>query len=147
MEPSSDAVQAAKARDPELNVRVGTADRLDFPDGHFDLVIFGFCLYLCDVSDHFTIAKEADRVLANSGALAIYDFLAPVPFSNDYAHKQGIRSYKMEWSRMFTWHPSYRLIARRYHESSFPFTFHPNEMIAADFLRKDATSAFPLNPW
>jgi ubiquinone/menaquinone biosynthesis C-methylase UbiE len=148
IDPSTDAIRSAKSRDKNLDVSVGTADKLDFADSQFDLVIFGFCLYLCDVSDHFAIAREADRVLADGGVLVIYDFSSSIPFKNKYSHRSGISSYKMDWTKMFTWHPSYRLIIRRYRESVLGGrTFSPNEAIVADFLRKDVTAAFPSNPW
>jgi ubiquinone/menaquinone biosynthesis C-methylase UbiE len=148
IDPSSDAIRNAKSRDKDLNVSVGTADRLSFSDSQFDLVIFGFCLYLCDVADHFVIASEANRVLADGGVLVVYDFSSPIPFKNEYSHKSGISSYKMDWAKMFTWHPSYRLVTRRYHEASTAgYRFAPNEAIVADFLKKDVASAFPRNPW
>jgi ubiquinone/menaquinone biosynthesis C-methylase UbiE len=147
IDPSADAVRSAQLRAKNLDISVGTADKLAFADSQFDLVIFGFCLYLCDVSDHFKIASEADRVLADGGVLVVYDFSSPIPFKNEYIHKPGIWSYKMDWAKMFTWHPSYRLIARRYSETASSKTFVPNEAIVADFLRKDVASAFPSNPW
>jgi ubiquinone/menaquinone biosynthesis C-methylase UbiE len=147
VDPSTEAVRSAKLRDQNLNIGTGTADRLEFPDASFDLVVFGFCLYVCDVADHFKIASEADRVLADAGMLIIYDFSSPLPFSNKYSHKPGVRSYKMDWSKMFIWHPGYRLVGRRYREAGQNVTFAPNETIVADFLRKDVSSAFPPNPW
>ena len=147
IEPSGKAVEFATREFPELKVVQGTADDLPYADGQFDLVIFGFCLYLCDPQDHFRIAWQADRVLKETGFVVIKDFLPPSPFRNAYAHKPGVRSYKMDWSTMFTWHPAYRLLTRHYIEHAKPFTFHPNERICIDVLRKDATVAFPDNPY
>ena len=45
IEPSSLAVEAASSKC--LNVLQGTADVLPFDRQSFDVVIFGFCLYLC----------------------------------------------------------------------------------------------------
>lgn len=58
---------------PKLNLSVGTADGL--PDiKPVDLIIFGFCLYLCDPQDLFTIAANSDRLLVDKGVMAVYDF-------------------------------------------------------------------------
>lgn len=65
IEPSEQAVNIA--RDKGIEVYQGTAESLPFEDTSFDLVIFGFCLYLCDRADLFRIAQEADRVLRNPG--------------------------------------------------------------------------------
>ena len=57
VEPSKKAVADANLKN--IKVIRGTADLLDFEDKKFDFVIFGFCLYLCDRSDLFQIAKES----------------------------------------------------------------------------------------
>ena len=94
IEPSQAAVKAAKQNG--ILAQQGTADRLPFEDSTFDIVVFGFCLYLCDRSDLFSIAKEADRVLKTPGWLLIYDFYSPVPVARDYEHVSGLKSYKMD---------------------------------------------------
>ena len=147
VEPSQLAVNYAHQHYPKLQVRTGTAETLDYNDDAFDVVIFGFCLYLCDPADHFRIAWQADRVLQNKGYLVINDFLAPTPYSNDYVYVPEMRSYKMEWAHMFAWNPTYRLVSRRYHEDKDRLTFVPNEQISVDVLRKDRSIAFPPNPF
>lgn len=54
VEPSARAVELARGRG--INAIQGTAEKLEFEDGTFDLVVFGFCLYLCDREDLFRIA-------------------------------------------------------------------------------------------
>ncbi len=56
IEPSKEAV--LMANNMGLDVIQGTADRLPYPDFTFDILIFGFCLYLCDREDLFRIAYE-----------------------------------------------------------------------------------------
>ena len=65
IEPSFKAVETACTSG--VNAVQGTADRLPYRDGLFDVVVFGFCLYLCDREDLFRIASEADRVLNDQG--------------------------------------------------------------------------------
>ena len=77
VEPSGQAVGAAKRRG--ITAYEGTADQLPFDANTFDIVVFGFCLYLCDREDLFRIAYEADRVLRNPGWLLILDFYSPSP--------------------------------------------------------------------
>ena len=61
IEPSALAIEEGKISFPSLTLQVGTADSLPFADTTFDLIVFGFCLYLCDRKDLFKIAAEADR--------------------------------------------------------------------------------------
>ena len=111
----------------------GTADNLRFPDNDFDLVIYGFCLYLCDREDLFKIVAEGDRVLKDGGYLMIYDFAA-APHSKEYHHKPGILSYKMDYAHLWLGNPAYTLVARHY----FP------EATSVAILKKDIANAWPL---
>jgi SAM-dependent methyltransferase len=144
IEPSGRAVADGRGRYPSLSLEVGTADALPFADGQFDLVIFGFCLYLVDPRLHLRCVAEADRVLANGGLLMIYDFIEPIPYYNDYAHRPGIRSYKMEFSRYFLASPAYRLLRRNMTAQGLP---KPDHSVGIDVLSKDQATAFPSNPF
>jgi SAM-dependent methyltransferase len=146
IEPSGDAVADGRSRFPSLSLEVGTADGLPFTDGQFDLVIFGFCLYLVDPRLHLRCVAEADRVLAEGGTLLIYDFIEPVPYYNNYAHRPGIRSHKMEFSRFFLASPAYRLLRRNIAcpEHGTP---KPDQTVGVDVLVKNYTAAFPPNPF
>jgi SAM-dependent methyltransferase len=89
IDPSAEAVNKAVQRG--VRATQGTADALEFGAGEFDVVIFGFCLYLCDDADLFRIAAEADRVLADPGWLLIFDFEARAPVYKPYHHLPGGR--------------------------------------------------------
>jgi ubiquinone/menaquinone biosynthesis C-methylase UbiE len=135
IDPSQQAVNAAQARG--IRATRGTAERLEFDDASFDLVMFGFCLYLCDREDLFRIASEADRVLRNPGWLAIYDFYAPQPTSRAYHHHAGVLSHKMDYRRLFDWNPAYTNYSQRVqHHASGQLTDEPGEWVAVSILRK-----------
>lgn len=76
VDPSLDAINQCKLNN--IDAIVGTADSLAYKDNSFDIVIFGFCLYLCDRDDLFRISMEADRVLNKEGWLIIQDFFCRV---------------------------------------------------------------------
>lgn len=92
-----------------VTLRRGTADRLPI-ERTFDVVIFGFCLYLLDRADLFPAVAEADRVLKDGGHLLVYDFWPEHPCSRPYVHLDGLRSYKMDYSKLFLANPAYSLI-------------------------------------
>jgi len=135
VEPSEKAV--AKANLNNIKVVRGTADLLDFDNKKFDFVVFGFCLYLCDRSDLFQIAKEADRVLKDNGYLIILDFYSTEHIKKKYHHMSGVFSYKMDYRKLFDWHPSYSCF---YHEVSAHakdgFTNDKNDWVATSILKK-----------
>jgi ubiquinone/menaquinone biosynthesis C-methylase UbiE len=135
IDPSEKAVSAARERG--VQAQRATADTLPFADGSFNVVIFGFCLYLCDDGDLFRIAAEADRVLANPGWLLILDFEARAPVYRPYQHLAGIASRKMDYKSMFLWHPAYSLASHeKFHHMTRQWTDEPEEWISLVCLRK-----------
>jgi SAM-dependent methyltransferase len=135
VEPSEKAVRKALERGVEA-VR-STADKLPFANLSFDIVIFGFCLYLCDDDDLFRIASEADRVLAGTGWLLILDFEARAPRYEPYHHRPGLFSRKMDYKSMFLWHPAYSLASyEKFHHASQQWTDEPDQWVSLACLRK-----------
>ena len=88
-----------------------TALNAFFSEGQFDLLIYGFCLYLCDPEDYFRIAMEGDRVLQEGGYLIVHDFYSSEPKRVPYHHKDGLYSHKMDFRTLWYWHPHYLSIA------------------------------------
>lgn len=135
IEPSAQAAAAACAKG--LKVQQGTADMLPFDDHSFDIVIFGFCLYLCDREDLFRIACAADRVLRAPGWLMILDFFSPVPRAKTYHHRPGVLSYKMDYRSLFNWHPDCECMTHKVrHHSEGGYTDEEDEWMAISILRK-----------
>jgi ubiquinone/menaquinone biosynthesis C-methylase UbiE len=135
LDPSKAAIKVASEKGVEA--KVGTADELPFPDNNFDILVFGFCLYLCDRDDLFRIASEANRVLKETGYLFILDFYSKNETSNDYHHLAGVKSYKMDYRKLFDWHPSYSLVKQMVGSHyGFKQTDDKNEWISISVLRK-----------
>jgi len=144
IDPSAIAVQAASARAANVNAVQGTADSLPYPDEHFDVVIYGACLCWCAPRSLFRIACEGDRILRDKGHILIIDFFPPSPYRNPYHHRPGIATYKMDYRRLFTWHPAYSCV----HHEVFPFTDNkfddnPDNRMAISMLRKAVGDSFP----
>ena len=136
VEPSAQAVEVARARG--VAVEQGTAEQLPFADYAFDMVLFGFCLYLCDREDLFRIAFEADRVLKNPGWLLILDFYSSTPSKRKYHHRPGLYSHKMDYRTLFTWNPAYTNFSQKVrHHSKGGYTDDPDEWVATSVLRKN----------
>lgn len=143
IEPSSKAVQDWQSR--RLNIKggekttlqVGLSNNLPFKDSIFDLVHFGFVLYLVDRKDIYRSISEADRVLKDGGLLSIMDFDPIAPYSNPYTHKEGIKSYKNDYSKIFLASGHYTLMYKHsYSLSGFNFHEDNNERISISLLYK-----------
>ena len=107
------------------------------------MVVFGFCLYLIDRKDLFQSISEADRVLKDGGLLAIIDFDPSKPYKNLYSHKQGIKSYKNNYSDIFLSSGHYALMDKHSysHEGS---TFHEtvDERVSISLLFKQEEKVY-----
>lgn len=148
IDPSVQAIENGKKEFPNISLQVGTADFLPFVDNSFEMIIFGFCLYLCDRKDLFKIAFEADRCLSDNGFLAIIDFYPPLAYKNTYTHTEGIFSYKMNYSKMFSWNPSYNEIFNKvFTHYGFIRRNIPNERVNLIILNKNEEFAYPLDPY
>lgn len=135
VEPSANAV--AKANERGITAVQATADQLPFGDSKFDVVIFGFCLYLCDDGDLFRIASEADRVLKSSAWVLILDFEARAPTYRPYHHVAGLSARKMDYKSMFLWHPAYTLASHeKFHHGTQQWTDDPDEWVSLACVRK-----------
>ena len=139
IEPSRLAVEEGQKKG--LKILQGTADTLPYENVFFDILIFGFCLYLCDKDDLFKIAYEADRVLKQKSFLIIYDFYSKSSRQNPYKHKEGVFTHKMDYTSLFTWHPYYTLFyheVRDFHQEDSPFTDEEDNFFGLSLLRKNS---------
>ena len=127
------AINQGKAKFSKINLRVGTADNLGYPDNSFDLVILGFFLYLVDREDLFKVVMEIDRVLKDKGALIIHDFTADTAHSAAYKHDPRLKTYKMNYWNLWHANPAY---------TTEQFHLTPEEAIVT--LRKNIENGWPL---
>ena len=143
VEPSAAAVTEGARQFPDVSLVRGTAERLPFESGRFDLVILGFFLYVCDRDDLFRVAAETDRVLARNGFVVVFDFCPSRPHRNRYKHRPDVYSYKMNYAQMFLWNPIYRRILekRTPHPGADPDDL--DNRIAVSLLCRDPETAFP----
>lgn len=112
----------------------GTADNLGFfASERFDLVIYGFCLYLVDPEDYFRIAAEGDRVLKNGGHIIIHDFWSDQPFRRRYKHvvDNPVFAHHFDPEMLWLCHPAYVSIDEK----------HMGEE-AVHLMRKDYSNAY-----
>lgn len=144
IDPSRAAVTEGRANFPNINLQTGFADSLPFEFGQFDLLIYGFCLYLCDRDDLFRIASEGDRVLADGGHVVIYDFFARAPYARSYHHEPSLKSYKMDYARLFSWHPAYSVERSECFDMVGGPPVKDDNTVAVTVLKKDMQQAFPL---
>lgn len=113
VDPSSEAVRIGNEVCPALDLRVGLAEALPLGEGEcFDMVLFGFCLYLVDRSKLLQAVSEADRALKPRGLMAIIDFDSPAAVANAYHHLDGVKSYKMDYANVFLSTNQYRLLRK-----------------------------------
>ena len=60
------------------------------------------------------IVEETFRVLRKNGYLIIYDFYSDNVKYSTYKHNAKIKVRKMDYSKLFDWHPKVQLIKKKY---------------------------------
>jgi ubiquinone/menaquinone biosynthesis C-methylase UbiE len=112
VEPSMHAM--AEARHNHLPVAQCDATSMRGVLPHsFDLVIYGFCLYVTDPEDWFQIVAEGDRVLAPGGYLIVHDFEGEDQgdaYARRYEHRPDVLAYHVDFAGFWLAHPWYELV-------------------------------------
>lgn len=121
-----------------IKLEVGTAAALAYPDQSFDLVYFGFCLYLVDRDEIYRVVAEADRVLKKGGFLAVLDFDPAVRHKRPYHHQPGLFSFKTQYSNFFVANGHYHLVAKEsFSHGTAHFAKDSDERVSVDVLFKE----------
>jgi ubiquinone/menaquinone biosynthesis C-methylase UbiE len=113
IDPSQKAIEEGSKIFPFLKLNVGTAEDIDKLGAKFDFIIFGFCLYLIDRDSLELIKKKVSEVLVPGGFLGIIDFDPKGSMENKYSHKEGVTSFKMDYSNLFLDSPEYYLVCKQ----------------------------------
>ncbi len=121
-----------------IQLHAGSASKMPFESQSFDLVYFGFCLYLLDRQDLLSAVAEADRLLKHGGFLAITDFDPIHQHKRPYHHKEGVFSFKQDYSKLFTASGMYFLVSKTSFSHRQP-SFDPdgNERVSTTLLFKE----------
>tara|TARA_B100000674_G_scaffold213068_1_gene174646 strand:+ start:5599 stop:6300 length:702 start_codon:yes stop_codon:yes gene_type:complete len=142
IEPSSQAIKCWREREymksTDVELIKGVASNLPFETSTFDMVGFGFCLYLIDRADIYRAMIEADRVLRTGGYMYIEDFDPISKYKNRYRHKEGLISYKEKYFRYMSDSGNYTIIKH----SSYGFTkdtfeINEDERVSMTLLYKE----------
>ena len=145
LDPSAAAVKNGNELYKELGLSVGTASNLPYNDDSFDLIYFGFCLYLVDRNDVLKAVAEADRVLTNGGFLAILDFDPKQRHKRAYHHKPGLFSFKTSYADFFIVGGHYYLVAKEsFSHSTSYFAIDSDERVSVSVLYKELDA---YEPW
>ena len=122
----------------------GCADRLGNPPRTVDLIIYGFCLYQVDPEELASVMSESNRVLTDGGYIIIHDFYPDFPHSKKYAHDSRLKTYKMQWEKLWLGNPCYRLVDQTFMRHDPKEDDSPDNRVAITLLQKDMEGAFPL---
>jgi len=143
VDPSPAAIEAGQRREKsiDLALTVGTGDRLEFKTEQFDVVYFGFCLYLFDRETLLQSLSEADRVLKRGGFLVITDFDPGFRCRTPYKHKQGVYSFKQDYSAFYVQTGLYYLLGKHSfsHRADY-FDVVADERVSTAILYKEVSS-------
>jgi SAM-dependent methyltransferase len=108
---SEQALKQGRRSFPSLTLKHNTAipglRREWAQSARYDLIIFGFCLYILDREDLFMAVAHSDAILNQGGFIAIHDFEAIEPCAVPYKHREGVFTYKMNYRGLWLANPAY----------------------------------------
>jgi len=99
-----------------------------------DLLVLGFCLYVCDPENLPKIVCDTHNNLIDGGHLIIHDFDPEYPHKVPYHHVDGLFSYKMDYSKLWLANPAYFLVSKTI----------IGDGTAVWILKKDIIAGWPL---
>ena len=142
IEPSTRAIENWEKRQHMKTANVelikGVASDLPFDNSTFDIVGFGFCLYLVDRSDLYKAIREADRVLRIGGYMYIEDFDPISRYAKTYKHKKGVNSYKDKYFRYISDGGCYSIIKHAsYGINEKSFEVNEDDRVSMTLLYKE----------
>jgi SAM-dependent methyltransferase len=100
IDPSESAITEGKERYGDLELTVGVAHALPYPDKKFSLIYVPTVFYCIPREFLLHTYAEIDRVLADGGLLVIDDFFPKEPYRRTDRHAPGEYVYKQ-----FYWEP------------------------------------------
>lgn len=140
VDPSPLAIEVGTSRIKEVDIKlkVGNGDALPYAQASFDLVYFGFCLYLFDREKLIQSFAEADRVLKQGGFMVITDFDPGIRYKRPYSHVEGVYAYKQDYSAFFTQSGLYYLAEKHsFSHHQLHFDIASDERVTTAILYKE----------
>ncbi len=148
VEPSLQAIQDGVKRynfDSSVLIHSDAYSYFKTLNDKFDVIIFGFCIYLIPPEEIPTVVMQTINALNDGGLIVIYDFDSP-PQRQNYHHQEGLYSYKARFDEYFTWFPCLRLLYKHsegYHRDVSEG--NPKDDCALSIIRKISPEyAFPV---
>ena len=135
IDPSANSIKEGSVLYPDLNLKIGTSDFLDYDTGFFDLIIVGFCFYVVDRELIFKSVSEIDRVLKTGKFLSITDFEPLYPAVSKYRNDEKLKVYKNNYCNFFVPSNHYSLVSKIHQTNSVP-----NTPFSAESINRVSTS-------
>ena len=130
-------LSVAESKRNKINCKKGTADKIPYKNNFFDIIIFGFCLYVCDESDYKKIKKEAIRITKKNSFIIIQDFYSPKKIKKKFKYNKKITVTKQDFTKIFV-DKKIKLISRKIVDYlSHKYTKKKNMWSSVDTLVKN----------
>ncbi|NRP60354.1 bifunctional 2-polyprenyl-6-hydroxyphenol methylase/3-demethylubiquinol 3-O-methyltransferase UbiG [Marinobacterium sp. xm-d-564] len=137
IDPSKKAIDSGLARTKRsLDLKVGTLEDVELNDGQFDMVFFGFCLYLIPRDKLQEMLAKADKLIRDGGFLIITDFDPLKSIVNKYSHADDVFSYKEDYGRYFIEKGYFLIEKHSFSHYSDSFSKDSNERVSVQILFK-----------
>ena len=128
---SSKAIKDGRALFKDINLTQGLFENSKLREKKYDLIIFGFFLFLVKIEDVLKLFYWANRSLNKDKFIIIYDFYNSKFVKKKYKHHNKIKVYRYDYKKILMSLPNYKLIKK-----IKMFDKKMNDYIEVSLLRK-----------
>ena len=109
---SSKAIKEGKMLFKDINLYQGLFENSKLRKKKYDLIVFGFFLFLVKIEDILKIFYWANRSLNKNKFIIIYDFYNSKFVKKNYKHHNKIKVYRYDYKKIFLSLPNYKLVKK-----------------------------------
>jgi ubiquinone/menaquinone biosynthesis C-methylase UbiE len=147
LEPSKKAIKAGSVKFPWLSFIYGSLTKKnDMPNKVYDLAIISMVFSWIDRSLLSQAIANIDNLVKPNGYIIIRDFYAPYPRANNYHHKNGLFTYKQDYTLPFKALNIYTELYKQSGHTSHSSDYDENDpydlWTTNSILRKDLTGKY-----
>ncbi len=111
LDTSAMAIKEGKKIFPKLRLFHGEFSSHKLNKKKYDLIIFGFFLFMVSPNDVFELFFKANNSLKENGHIIIYDFKSKKNFiKKNYKYSKLVKVYKWDFKNFFLALPSYKIL-------------------------------------
>ena len=107
---SKTAIKEGKGLFKKIELRNGYFEKSVLSKKKYDLIIFGFFLFLTHPENILNLFAKVNNSLKNNSYIIIYDFYNKIYKKKNYKHEKKLKVYRYDYKKIFLSIPNFKLV-------------------------------------